>query len=210
MSALILSNYAQTWKRSSPSWMLHSPEWELMSSKSLMFIGFISMMYQYSVPREVAKNAKLRIPQMPAAITRQPKVTFILCRWGLKWRVNGDGFNSCVARIFLFLPFKRGCAHYGVRKRKGKTQIWCGGYPESTEWRRRLTYPWVNHKTTRGWPGWLKQQQLLSVWVGLKLNRVAHTFTHDMEREDIIIRGDSRVSCASRKGRDGIKTYIIT
>lgn len=60
--------------------MLHSPEWELMSSKSLMFIGFISMMYQYSVPRDIAKKAKLRIPQMPAAITREPNVTFILCR----------------------------------------------------------------------------------------------------------------------------------
>lgn len=58
--------------------MLHSPEWELKSSKSLMFRVFISMMYQYSVPREVAKKAKLKIPQMPAAITREPKVTFIL------------------------------------------------------------------------------------------------------------------------------------
>lgn len=66
------------WESSPPSLMLHSPEWELKSSKSLMFRVFISMMYQYSVPREVAKKAKLKIPQMPAAITREPKVTFIL------------------------------------------------------------------------------------------------------------------------------------
>lgn len=60
--------------------MLHSPEWELMSSRSLVFVGFISMMYQYSVPREVAKKAKLRKPQTPATITREPTDTLILDR----------------------------------------------------------------------------------------------------------------------------------
>lgn len=63
-----------------PSLMLHSPEWELTSSNPLVLAGFISMMYQYSVPREVARKAKLRKPQTPAAITREPKVTFILRR----------------------------------------------------------------------------------------------------------------------------------
>lgn len=58
--------------------MVHSPEWELMSSKSLMFNGFVSMMYQYSVPREVAKKAKLKIPHKPAEITRKPNVILIL------------------------------------------------------------------------------------------------------------------------------------
>lgn len=79
--------------------MLHSPEWELMSSNSLAFMGFISMMYQYSVPREVAKKAKLRMPQTPAAITREPKVTFIL-HVRVSITRNGDGFNSCVTPVF--------------------------------------------------------------------------------------------------------------
>lgn len=77
-----------------PSLILHSPEWELMSSKSLMFTGFISIMYQYSVPREAAKKPKLRVPQIPAAITRQPKVTLIMYRWR---------FNSCVTPICIVL-----------------------------------------------------------------------------------------------------------
>lgn len=71
------------WASNAPSLILHSPEWELKSSESLMFVGFMSMMYQYSVPREVAKKVKLRMPQMPAAITWDPKVTFILYTRGL-------------------------------------------------------------------------------------------------------------------------------
>lgn len=73
--------------------MLHSPEWELMFSKSLMFVGLISMMYQYSVPREVAKKAKLRMPLMPAAITKEPNVIFILSGRGFNARVTMLGFK---------------------------------------------------------------------------------------------------------------------
>lgn len=81
MSAGIRVIIRRKLRRSSPpSLMTHRPEWELKFSKSLAFIGFTSMTYQYSVPREVARKAKLMIPQMPAVTAREPEVTFILRR----------------------------------------------------------------------------------------------------------------------------------
>lgn len=70
--------------RNAPSFILHSPEWELKSWKSLRFSGVISMMYQYSLPIAAANKTKLNTPQMPAAITCEPKVILVLNGWLVK------------------------------------------------------------------------------------------------------------------------------
>lgn len=94
--------------------MRHNPEWELRSSKSVMLFGFISMMYQWSVPREVAKKAKLRIPQTPAVMTRAPKVTFMVLGWGF---MRNAGFPAGI-QDFYPIYISRGVDFYKGSERK--------------------------------------------------------------------------------------------